>query len=277
MGREKRIFQIENDGMIMKKDGQKLYIINSKILLIYDLDNQAILNSKEIFKKDGKARSFIIDGNSIYIKDFCILYEYDKSTLTELNMWELGSDLSSDINALGSDDNNIYASIRNGTLAVINKETKEVSYHKISNYSMWDIIVTSNYIYAGNVNGEFLVIEKNNFTVLKAVSLHKKNLKSLLLLNKTMFTASQDLSMKATDINSFQLKLEAKKCHKKMFAIVGNYQNYIITTSPPCRETKIWNIYDLSLCETIPYASWNMIIIGNSLAFDDKGGIYFFN
>jgi hypothetical protein len=270
---EKSILKIKNDGTFLKRDEQNLYILNNKILLSYDMDNETIINSKEVFHKNGKSRAFIIDGNSIYMKDFCMLYEYDKNTFIVQHKWKLGTDLSSDINALGSDKNNIYASIRNGTLAVINKVSREISYHKVTNYSMWDIVVTPYYLYAGNVNGDFLIIEKNSFTVEDSIPLHKKNLKSLLLLNDTFFTASQDLSMKAVDINSLQLKLVAKKCHKKMFTIVGIYQNYIITTSPPCGETKIWNINDFFLCETLPFASWNMIIIGNSLFFEKKDGI----
>lgn len=237
------------------------------------MDNQNIINSKEVFNKNGKSREFIIDGNSIYIKDFYDLYEYDKNTLTLLHKWVLGTDLSSDINKLGSDNKNIYASIRNGSLAVIDKISKKIISYKVSDYSMWDYIVTSDYLYAGNVNGDFLVIDKNDFTVLQCTHLHKKNLKSLLLLDDVIFTASQDLSMKAVDINSLKLKLEAKKCHRKMFTIVGNYQNHIITTSPPCRETKIWNKNDFSLCEILPFASWNMIMIDNSLLFDDRNGI----
>ncbi len=269
----KRLLAIENDGIIMKNEKQNLYILNNKTFLIYDMDNQNIINSKEVFNKNGKSREFIIDGNSIYIKDFCDLYEYDKNTLTLLHKWVLGTDLSSDINKLGSDYKNIYASIRNGSLAVIDKISKKIISYKVSDYSMWDYIVTSDYLYAGNVNGEFLVIDKNDFTVLQRTHLHKKNLKSLLLLNNVIFTASQDLSMKAVDINSLKLKLEAKKCHKKMFAIVGNYQNHIITTSPPCGETKIWNKNDFSLCEILPFASWNMIMKDNSLLFDDRNGI----
>ncbi|MFD3158835.1 hypothetical protein ACFIJ5_18665 (plasmid) [Haloimpatiens sp. FM7330] len=276
MEKEKRVLEIENDGIFMKEHEQNLYILNNKILLLYDMYNQTVINSKEVLHKNGKSRAFIIDGNSIYMKDFCMLYEYDKNTFTLRRKWKLGTDLSSDINALGSDNDNIYASIRNGTLAVINKISGDVSYYKVSNYSMWDIVVTPYYLYAGNVNGNFLIIDKNNFTVSKCIPLHKKNLKSLLLLKDTFFTASQDLSMKALDINSFEVKLTAKKCHKKMFVIVGSYQNHIVTTSPPCRETKIWNMNDLSLCETLPFASWNMIIIGNFLFFNDKKGICVF-
>lgn len=273
MESKKSILGIENDGIFMKKNEKNLYILNNKTLLSYDMDNESIINSKEVFHKNGKSRAFIIDGNSIYMKDFCMLYEYDKKTFILQHKWKLGTDLSSDINALDSDNNNIYASIRNGTLAVINKISKEVSYHKVSNYSMWDINVTSHHLYAGNVDGDFLIIDKNSFTVTQSIQLHRKNLKSLLLLNDTFFTASQDLSMKAVDINSLELKLVTKKCHKKMFIIVGIYQNYIITTSPPCGETKIWNIFDLSLCKTLPFASWNMIIVDNSLFFDKKDGI----
>lgn len=273
MNKEKRLYAIDNNGLVMKAEGHNLYVLNNKTLLIYNSDNKTIIQSKEVFDKEGKSRSFIIDGNSIYMKDFCVLYEYDKKSLSLLNKWTLGTDLSSDINKIDSDNQNVYASIRNGTLAVINKSSKEVIYYKISDYSMWDYLVTPDCLYAGNVNGDLLIIGKDDFKVLQSIHLHKKNLKSLYLLNDSIFTASQDLSMKVVDIKNLEIKLEVKNCHKKMFAIIGNCKNYIVTTSPPCGQTKIWNRNDLSLCDTLPFSSWNMIMIGNSLLFDDRNGI----
>lgn len=273
MYKEKRLYAIDNNGLVMKTERQNLYILNNKTLLIYNSDNKTIIQSKEMFDKKGESRDFIIDGNSIYMKDFCVLYEYDKKSLSLLNKWILGTDLSSDINKIDSDNQNVYASIRNGTLAVISKSSKEVIYYKISNYSMWDYIVTPGCLFAGNVNGDLTIIEKKDFKVLQNVHLHKKNLKSLYLLNDFIFTASQDLSMKVVDIKNLEIKLEVKKCHKKMFTIIGGYKNYIVTTSPPCGQTKIWNRNDLSLCDILPFSSWNMIMIDNSLLYDDRNGI----
>ena len=63
--------------------------------------------------------------------------------------------MSSDICALGQDENNVYVAIRNGDFAVINKSTGEVKKHPISESSMWDMII-SDYIYAGNVDGDLI-------------------------------------------------------------------------------------------------------------------------
>lgn len=273
MGIVKRLYAIDNNGLVMQTEGQNLYILNNKTLLIYNSDNKVLVQSKEVFNKKGKSRDFIIDGNSIYMKDFCALYEYDKNSLSLLNKWILGTDLSSDINKIDNDNQNVYASIRNGTLAVINKSSKDVIYYKISEYSMWDYIVTPDYLLAGSVNGELIIIGKNGFNVLQSIHLHKKNLKSLYLFNDLIFTASQDLSMKIVDIKNLEMKLEVKNCHKKMFAIIGSYKNHIVTTSPPCGQTKIWNRNDLTLCDMLPFSSWNMIMVDNSLLFDDRNGI----
>ena len=198
----------------------------------------------------------------------------DIDTLTITNEWELGSDLSSDICALNFDDVNIYACIRNGGFKVINKTSGEVKEYNISESSIWAIIV-GDYIYAGNVNGELLVINKADIRILNKKPVHKKNLKSLLMLDDVIYTASQDLSVAKVDKNTLDIIDCSKRCHNKMFYLAGAWQDYLITVSPPCREMKVWRKSDLLLCKTINRSEWGSFIDGNIL-YEKKGNSIIF-
>ena len=268
-----RLEELENPVLRLKKAGDILYAISGKEFVKIKSNTGQIIQREAIFPKDSKTRKFVIDKDAIYCRDFCLLYEIDIETLKINNTWELGTDLSSDICALGYDETNVYASIRNGGFAVINKATGEVKVYSISESSIWEMII-SEYIYAGNVDGEFLVIDKPSIKVVKKKAIHKKNLKSLVLAGDVIYTASQDLSIAKVDKNTLDIIASHKRCHKKMFYFAGIWQDFLFTVSPPCGEMKIWNKSNLSFYKSIWRGTWGSFIDGDILYEIDGNTIF---
>lgn len=257
---------IELDKPILRsmKSGNTLYVIAGKEFVRVDSETCEILRKAEIFAEDSKTRYFIIDSDAIYCRDFYRLYRIDKETLEIVDRWELGSDLSSDICALGSDETNVYASIRNDGFAVIDKFSGDVKTYAVSESSIWDMIA-SDRIYAGSVNGNLYIIDKPGIKVLEKKPVHKKNLKSLLLDGDVIYTASQDLSIAKVDKDTLDVIDRRKHCHNKMFYIAGIWQDYLVTVSPPCGEMKVWNKSDFSLYRTVNRGNWDSFIDGDML------------
>ena len=83
-------------------------------------------------------------------------------------------------------------------------------------------MIISEYIYAGNVDGNLLVIDKPGIKVLKKKAVHKKNLKSLLLEDEIIYTASQDLSIVKINKDTLEIIDSHKHCHKKCFITQGS-------------------------------------------------------
>lgn len=258
------LIELENPILRLGKSGNILYVISGKKFIKVDSNTGEILQKAEVFAKDSKTRRFIIDKDVIYCRDFYRLYKIDAGTMEIISRWELGSDLSSDICALGSDETNIYASIRNGGFAVINKSSGEVKTYAVSDSSIWDMIV-SDRIYAGSVDGNLYVIDKAGFKVLDSKPIHKKNLKSLLLEGDVIYTASQDLSIAKVNKNTLDVIDRKKRCHNKMFYIAGIWQDCLVTVSPPCGEMKVWNKSDFSLYRTVNRGNWDSFIDGDRL------------
>lgn len=267
------LVELENPVLRLKKAGDILYAIAGKEFIKINSSTGRIIQREAIFPKDSKTRKFVIDKDTIYCRDFCQLYEIDIETLKINNTWELGTDLTSDICALGYDEVNVYASIRNGGFAVIHKATGEVKAYSISGSSIWEMII-GDYIYAGNVEGDLLVIAKPGIKVVKKKAVHKKNLKSLLLEEDVIYTASQDLSMAKVDKNTLKTIASHKRCHKKMFYYAGIWQDFLLTVSPPCGEMKIWNKSDLSLYKTIWRGTWGSFIDGDVIYEIDGNTIF---
>jgi len=90
-------------------------------------------------------------------------------------------------------------------------------------------MIISDSIYAGNVDGDLLEIDKSNIKILRKKTIHKNNLKSLLLAEDLIYTASQDLSIAKVDKNTLDLIACQKRCHKKMFYLAGIWQDYLLT------------------------------------------------
>ncbi|MGF7059666.1 hypothetical protein [Brassicibacter mesophilus] len=268
------IFETNGINNMMKIEDDIIYVCSDKNIIKVDKNTTKVMATKEVFPKNGKSRDFIIDGKFMFFREFCTCYKIDTDTLTIINEWQLGNDLTSDICGICSDDSNLYAGIRNGPLAVINKETNQVKYYNVSDSSIWTI-KSEDFIYAGNVNGELLKIDKTSFKLVQHTKIHKKNLKSMLLTKNNIYTASQDLSFVIMDKEIRNSIDRYKNCHKKMFYLVGAWKDYIITASVPCGEMKIWDTANHSLYRTIEKASWNMTINDDNLYLMDGGTISF--
>jgi len=274
----KTLVELENPILKFKKLGNILYIISGKEFVKVDCITGEVLQKAEPFFQNNKTRDFVIDKDAIYCRDFYRLYKIELETMEIIDRWELGSDLSSDVCALGYDETNIYVCIRNGGLSVIHKNSGEMKSYKISESSIWDIIV-GDYIYAGNVEGELLVIDKADIKILKKKAVHKKNLKSLLPVGDVIYTASQDLSVAKVDTETLVIKDHRKRCHKKMFYFAGTWRDFLLTVCPPCGEMKLWNSSDLSLYKAMNRGTWDSFVegdflyekIGNSIVATDLG------
>ncbi len=265
-------FDLESTNSIMKVVGELIYICSEKSILKVDKNTGELLQSQIVFPKNRRSREFFVDGQYLYCREFCTFYKIDTESFSIVHQWELGTDLSSDICGIDFDEKNVYAGIRNGPIAVIDKVSKEVAYHHLTDSSIWHMVVEE-YIYAGNVNGELLKIDKTNFELLNCEHVHKKNLRSLLVTDNTIYTASQDLSFNVIDKESLRIITQNKRSHKMMFYLLGLWNGYLITVSPPCREMKLWNISDQSLHTTIPKASWSMQIDGDIIYLMDSKGV----
>lgn len=274
------LVELANPVLRFKKAGNIIYAIAGKEFIKADSETGEILRRAEIFAEDSKTRKFIVDNDVIYCRDFYRLYRIDKETLQITERWELGSDQSSDICALRSDETNVYASIRNGGFAVVSKSSGEVKTYTVSGSSIWDMIV-SDRIYAGNVDGHLYVLDKPDIRILEKKPIHKKNLKSLMPEGELIYTASQDLSIAKVDKNTLDVIGRSKRCHGKMFYIAGLWRDYLITVSPPCGETKLWNKSDFSLYRTVNRGNWDSFIDGdrfyekmdNRIVYADLNGV----
>lgn len=268
---------------ILKTDGtnntfkihkNKIYICSDKKIMLVDLKTHDMLASREILPKNGKSRGFIIDGNMMFFREFCTCYAIDMGSLNIVHTWQLGHDLTSDICGICGDETHYYAGIRNGPLAIINKETNRVQYHQVSESSIWTI-EADDFIYAGNVHGDLLKIDRTAYTLVNHMPIHKKNLKSMLLTNNKLYTASQDLSFAVIDKETLNVIDRYKKCHRKMFYLVGTWRDYVLTASVPCGEMKVWDITNHTLYRTLDKATWHMTISGDKLYIMDAGTLSF--
>lgn len=255
----KTALKLDGANNLMQVVDDYIYIASDHDLVKVDKKTYEIVKLKKVFPKNGKSRAFIVDGKNIYFREFCNLYRIDTKSFEITYEWKLGLDLTSDICGMSCDDKNVYVGIRNGPLAVINKNTTEVSYHNVSNSSIW-AIEADDYLYAGNVDGDLIVIDKDSLEMVEQIKLHKKNLKSLIVTDDKIYTASQDLSFSILDKETLKTLDVYKKCHKKMFYLVGVRHDHVITASKPCGEMKIWDMKNKELRKTIAGASWNMTI-----------------
>jgi len=109
------------------------------------------------------------------------------------------------------------------------------------------------------------VIDKADIRNIRSKTIHKKNLKSLLLDEVLIYTASQDLSVAKVDLNTLEVISHQKRCHNKMFYFAGIWQDYLLTVCPPCGEMRLWSKSDLSLYKTINRGNWGSFIDGDRL------------
>lgn len=208
------------------------------------------MGKKKFLKKEGLARGLIFHNGQLIIKDFCSLLILDERDFSVLRSLRLGSDLSSDICGLTCDGNYIYAAIRKGELAVIDRATFDIRTQKICESSMWDIKVYNDSLIGGSVSGELLKIAKKEFAVM-SLDLGKQNISSILLCGDIAYAAGQDKKLSKVDLAAWEIIMQKRNAHQKMFDCVGIYQNNVITASHPCGEISFWDKDTLELVKTV--------------------------
>jgi hypothetical protein len=170
----KKIITLQNTGVNMGISNDHIYIRNGKYLIKYDLLTLTEIKNTQIFKKDGKARSFYVCNNKIYLRDFCDLYEIDCNTLEIIRSWKLGENLSSDICVKTGNNEKVYACIRGGKITVIDIKTGNFKQYAISDSIMWNVIIHNSNIYVSCVNGELIEINKKDMSIIRKKQIHKK-------------------------------------------------------------------------------------------------------
>jgi WD40 repeat protein len=274
----KKIIELQNDGLNMHILNNNAYIRNGKNIHIYDLATLTEIKYSQIFKKDGKARSFFIQNSKIYLRDFCSLYELDCDTLETIRVWKLGEDLTSDICAETGDDDKVYACIRGGKITVIDLKSNKLKQHIISDSSMWDIRIHNINVYLACVNGELVELNKGNMTISKKKQIHKKNIYKLLIHKDIIYSVSQDQSFIATGVKNFETIYMIKKAISNMSIIVGIYENNIVTSNPNKKEITIWDINGLKVKQILKFPTNRngVYMKDNKIYGSDKDGIYRF-
>lgn len=234
---------------------ESIYLLCDRRIQVFDGRSYEKIAETRLFEKEGSARSFIMDGDHIYCKDFVHLYVLERESLSVVARLQLGTDLSSDICGMALDEGYVYLGIRNGAVARVEKAAWEhVEYYPLSASSIWTMECNQGRIYAGNVDGQLLAIDAASMEVEKRVQAHRQNLKSLCILDHVVATASQDKALASWDKRTLEPIAVKKNAHKKAFAIVGAWNGHILTVSFACGEIKVWDMRTLKEKTVLPIA-----------------------
>lgn len=229
-------------------DGTHMYAISGKSIFKSTIEGHRIEIQKEFFQKEGLSRGIVCDGNRVYCRDFCDFYVLDASTLQTVFESKLGTDLSSDICGITYDDTHIYASIRNGTLAKIDKETFMISFHTLTQTTF--LLQPEGdrlYCVAG---GTLYVFNKNDQSLQTFVHVHKV-CEGFIMNDIHIMTAGKDKLVLLDKLTLHNIK-EIKKPHKFSFQIVGFYGNHSITYATRDGVIRFWDTETLSPCKDFP-------------------------
>jgi len=217
-----------------------IHCLCGRKLIKADKTTGKICFEKEIFLKEGQSRILVADQNHIAIRDFCTLHLFDTNNYEEIGVWQLGTDLSSDICGMTMDESKIICSIRNGKLITVNRTTYAQEEFAITNSSMWSLKPHENYLLCGTVDGKLLVLDKNSLAVLHKIDLGKQNIRSLEIDGEILYAAGQDKKLYKIDLNKFKVIGSRKNVHNKMFFCVGFCNENVVTISFPCGEIAMW-------------------------------------
>ena len=240
-------------------------ICGNKVVKIEKSTGKVILESI-LFEKEGFSRNLMATESQIIIRDFCMLHILDKANYSVLSSLSLGTDLSSDICGMTVDENHIYALIRNGKIAVIDRVTFQIKTYDLANHSMWDIRTYKNALIGGSVDGKLLWINKDDMTISKSMDLAKQNVRSLVIETDIIYSASQDKKLSKIDLQEFHCITQKRNVHKKMFDCIGLFENNLLTVSYPCSEISFWDKDTLTLTKTI---NQPLSLSGNTWIEDD--------
>jgi hypothetical protein len=241
----------------------------------YSLPDMSLIAENVVFKKDGKARGFSICDKFIFLTDFCDLYILNQDDLQVAEVMRIGKDLSSDLGAVRFDEQKAYVNIRNGRMAVVDIESKDFEVSYISDSSSWDFCVVKNRINTGTVDGRLIETDTGNMRTIRKTELCKKNIYSVVHHDGIIYTVSQDMTIKAVNIESFELVSTAKKAVKGMTKILGIYNDFLVIADG---GISIWNKQTLELHDKFdfPTGQFNkgVIIHGNMLIGSDFHSVY---
>lgn len=152
-----------------------------------------ILFEHTMFEKDGLSRDLITIRDHIILRDFCTLHILHQTKNSILHSFELGSDLSSDLCGMTADSNQVFASIRNGTLARIDLTTNQCTIEKISEDSMWSLLPYKEQLICGSVGGNLLFVDLITMKLVKTIPISKKNVRSLFLDGDILYISSRNI------------------------------------------------------------------------------------
>jgi len=271
-----KILSLENDGLNMAIYDSCLWIRCKREMLKYNIGDMSLLSQNTIFNKDGKARGFTVDDNFIYLFDFCDYHILQKDNLQVIKTTRIGEDLSSDICGVRTNKQNAYISIRNGKIAVTNKNNIDVSFYDLCNSSFWDYILLKDFIYAGCVTGELIEVNINKMSVRRKNPIHKKNIYSVAVNNGVIYTVSQDMTIKATSIETFEILCAAKKAVKGMAKIIGFIKDDMVVADS--NKISLWNKENLDFKRKIDFPTGvfnkGVLLYENTLYGSDNQGVY---
>jgi WD40 repeat protein len=270
----KTIIEIENDGLNLAIDNKILFVRANRSIFSFDLTNNQEINHNQIFSKDGKARFLCVSEKYLLLLDFCDLLLVHKETLQMVKKYHLGSDLSTDLLAVRSDDTFAYVSMRNGKMVKINLQDFSQTTYAISPISYWDHCLFDNHLYLGTVDGRLIDYDLTLNQVKQSITLGKKNIYSLSCHENKIYSVSQDTSIQRINANTFEVEMLVKKAVKGMPKILGVVQDYLVIADG---KISLWNKNTLTLEKTImiPTGHFNKgaILWGNKVIGSDYHSI----
>lgn len=234
---------VELDGIVTGFHVTERYIdcACGKNLVKIDKNSGEIVCQRSVFEKEGLSRKLIVDGNCIFVYDFCTLYILDQKSYELIGKWQLGHDLSSDICGMAVDNNTIYCSIRNGKIIALDRHSYLTKEFIVSESSMWSVKTYDSCLVCGTVDGKILLLDKSTLSLVKNLVLGKKNIGSLFIVGETLYAASHDGKLFKISMENFEIESSVKNAHKKMFHCVGIYKDMLVTVSYPSSEIAFWN------------------------------------
>lgn len=270
-----KILDLENDGLNMVADGQFLYIRCKRSLYKYDFISKCIVAQNVIFRKDGKSRNLAVCEKYVIITDFCDLLVVDKNGLDIVATMRLGTDLSSDLGILRCDNHNAFINIRNGRMAVMDLVTLSVKSYDICEESSWEHCVVGEHIYTGTINGNLIKTDKATMQPLWRTAICKKNIYSIVYDEGLLYTVSQDMTIKAVDIQTLEIVRSVSRAVKGMARIIGIYRDSLVIANS---DISLWDKHQLVLQERIkiPTGQYNKgaVLSGSTVIGSDFHNIY---
>lgn len=225
-------------------------ICADKVMKIEKSTGNTMIELK-LFKKEGFSRNLMSMDHETMIRDFYTLYILDKEDYSIKASLQLGTDLSSDICGMTADEINIYASIRNGSLIVVDRKTFEHKIYLISDNSVWDIKIKDGSLIGGTVDGKLLVLDLKEMKIKSVVDIGKQNIGSISLDDHFAYTAGQDKKLSKINLLNLECTKQKRNAHKRMFDCIGVYKNCVLTVSYPCSEISFWDKETFELVRTI--------------------------